>query len=106
MPGDGFHRIVRVGQHIGVDAAPDVIDAVVQAASFGAMKSKADQFAPFAEHGYWRDPAAFFDSGGTGKWTGKLGGDALRLYRDQLNKSLTKAQQNWLENGDSAPNVV
>ena len=106
MLADPHNTVETIARHIGVDAAPDAIDAVVQAASFGAMKSKADQFAPFAEHGYWRDPAAFFDSGGTGKWAGKLPKDALRLYRDQLNKSLTKAQQNWLENGDSAPNVV
>ncbi|MCP4316725.1 MAG: sulfotransferase domain-containing protein [Hyphomicrobiales bacterium] len=72
MLADARGAIERIADHIGIDGSPELVDAILEASSFGQMKSKAASFAPFSNQGYWRDPQAFFDSAGTRKWVGKL----------------------------------
>jgi aryl sulfotransferase len=99
MLADARGAIVRIANHIGVDAAPTLIDAILEASSFGRMKSQADRFAPFSDQGYWRDPQAFFDSAGTRKWLGELDASAVSLYREKIALSLEPSDLAWLEDG-------
>ncbi len=101
MLADARGAILSIANHIGVDAEPTLIDAILEASSFGRMKSQADRFAPFSDQGYWRDPQAFFDSAGTQKWAGKLSESAVSIYRDQIAHMLSPSDVAWLENGDA-----
>ncbi len=99
MLADARGTIIRIAEHIGASPEPALVDAILDATSFGRMKSQADQFAPFADQGYWRDPQAFFDSAGTRKWAGKLSAQALSDYRERLAGLFDPSQAAWLEDG-------
>lgn len=99
MLADAPGTIARIAGHIGITAEATLIDAILDASSFGRMKSQADRFAPFADQGYWRDPQAFFDSAGTRKWQGKLTEAALSHYREKIAGLLGPADVAWLEDG-------
>lgn len=99
MLADARGAIIRIADHIRVDAKPAFIDAVHQASSFDKMKAQADRFAPFSAQDYWQDPQAFFDSAGTKKWAGKLSAATLSMYRKKIAKLLNPTETAWLENG-------
>jgi aryl sulfotransferase len=101
MLADARGTIARIANHIGVVAEPALIDAILEASSFGRMKSQADRYAPFSDQGYWRDPKAFFDSAGTRKWAGKLNSHAESLYREKIANLLDPSDVAWLEDGDA-----
>jgi len=107
MLADGRGTIARIAEHIGVAPEPALVDAILDASSFGRMKSQADRFAPFADQGYWRDPQAFFDSAGTRKWAGKLSAQALSDYREKVASLFDTSEAAWLEDGGTGgPELV
>ncbi|WP_299612045.1 sulfotransferase domain-containing protein [uncultured Tateyamaria sp.] len=91
--------VARIAAHIGVGTAPDVLDAVAEAARFSSMKKNAGRFAVAARQGFWRDDADFFDSGTSGKWEGQLDAPALDAYDQRMSDELTKPERSWLEWG-------
>ncbi len=96
---DARGAIERISDHMGLDRDAALIDAVLEASSFGNMKSNADRYAPFADRGFWHDPKAFFDSAGTRKWTGALSDASIRLYRDRMAGPLSPSDVAWFEDG-------
>jgi len=86
-----------------IGAAPDdpFLDEIHEATKFSSMKAQADRYAPFANRDFWHDSAAFFDSGGTGKWDGKLSKAALSDYRQHVASMMSAKQLAWLEHGSA-----
>ena len=97
----GPRRAVQgLARAAGIDAAPAVIDAVTDATSFGAMKANAAAYAPGGGTGIWKNEAAFFDAGTSGKWEGQLSREDLDLYADRFAALIPdRAARHWLENG-------
>ena len=67
------------------------------------MRAEAHKYAPEGGKGFWNDDAAFFDSGGTDKWRGKISDADLALYNARMAELVPyKAQRHWFEFGDGA----
>ena len=88
---------------IGGDPEDPLLDEIHEATKFRNMKAQADRYAPFANRDFWHDTGAFFDSGGTGKWDGKLSNKALSDYRARISAMMSDQQLGWLENGSAGP---
>ena len=102
MLADPRTAIERMAAHMGISPTPALLDEICAATSFDSMKSRSDQFAPFAKRDVWHDDQAFFDSGGTDKWIGKLSADSIALYQERIGTLLAPQAQAWLEGGDRA----
>ncbi|MEO0930963.1 MAG: sulfotransferase domain-containing protein, partial [Pseudomonadota bacterium] len=62
----------RIAAILDVSHPADVMDALVQTATFDNMQANAERFAPSGGKGLMRSDAAFFHSGTSGKWHGQL----------------------------------
>jgi aryl sulfotransferase len=89
----------KVAFHIAVNHPPDVMERLVEAATFGNMKANADRFALAAGKGFWRNDAGFFDTATSNKWEGVLTEDDLATYDVAISELLEPDQRNWLEWG-------
>ncbi len=72
---------------------------LVQAATFDNMKANAVRFAPSGGKGFMKSDAAFFHSGTSGKWHGKLSDEELAAYDAMMDAHLTGDDRAWLEHG-------
>ena len=79
----------------GPDAYGDGWPLLVEAASFTAMRSRADHLAPDAG-GVLRDPSAFFRRGLTGSGEAAVPSPVMDRYRERLSMSLPADLQAWL----------
>ena len=91
----------RVAAHVGVHRDPETMARLARAATFSSMKANAGRFAILAGKEFWRDDAAFFSSGSSGKWTGILTEDDLAAYGAAIDRLMTPDQRHWLEWGDT-----
>ncbi|MEM7488449.1 MAG: sulfotransferase domain-containing protein [Pseudomonadota bacterium] len=104
MVRDLLAATARIAAHVGIEHPPDRMAALVEAARFDNMKANADRFAPSAGQGFWKDDAAFFDSGTSNKWEGWLDAAQLAAYDAHMDALLPDpAARVWLEWGAVGP---
>jgi hypothetical protein len=104
MRRDPRAAVARLAAAIGVEPDEGLIDAVTAATSFEAMKDRAADFAPVAGTGFWRSDQAFFDSGGSRKWEGRLSEEELARYRERFAALVPDtAARAWIEEGRGDP---
>lgn len=89
----------RVAARLGLSHPPDVMDRLVQAATFDNMKRHATRFAPSGGKGVFTSDAAFFNSGALGQWQGRLTEDELAAYDAAMTAALPRKDRAWLEFG-------
>lgn len=95
--------VARIAGHVGISHPPEVMAALVEAATFDSMKANANRFTPSAGQDFWRDDAAFFDSATSNKWEAKLTEADLAAYDARISTLLDPAERAWLEwGGDPA----
>lgn len=83
---------------LGHDRA--LIDTVTAASAFDTMRAQADKFAPEGGKGFWKSDTAFFDSGGTNKWKGKMSDHSLAAYDRRMQELIPDSDaRRWLEFG-------
>lgn len=92
-------QMARMAEAIGVTRSTAEIAALAEALSFDRMKADAEKFAPEVGDGYWKDKAAFFDSGTSGKWKGRLNDAQLAAYDAKMDALLSPAARVWMETG-------
>ena len=100
MQQDPESAVVRIGEQIGISHSPETIADIVAATSFENMKSNSHRFTPYAGKGVWKDDKAFFDSGMSRKWTGRLTAEDLDAYDRKMGRFLSPEARRWLEEGD------
>lgn len=93
--------VARVAAHVGISHPPQVMAALVEAATFASMKSNAGRFAPSAGQAFWHNDAGFFDSASCNKWEGHLTADELAAYGAVIDAALTPQDRAWLEWGSA-----
>lgn len=107
MVRDGRRTVEALAAAAGIDASASVIDAVTRATAFGAMKSKAADYAPVGGTGFWKSDGNFFDSASSRKWEGLLSEEQIALYRTRFEELVPDARaRNWLEGGGPLPSMV
>jgi aryl sulfotransferase len=82
---------------LGIEVAEERWPALVGAASFDAMRSRADELAP--EITLWRDPHRFFNRGVSGQWRDLLDPDDLRRYDARVGQLLQPELAEWVHRG-------
>ena len=103
MIADQSCTVKRLADILGVGSDDRLIDQITTATGFETMRSEAHKYAPEGGKGFWNDDKAFFDSGGTDKWRGKISDADLALYNARMAELVPdEAQRNWLEFGDGA----
>ena len=92
----------RLAQSLGAQVAPTAWPALLEAASFGAMKTRADDTAPGAHLGDWASNAAFFASGRLDEWKRVLSEANQALYQELAPHRAEPRLRAWLEGGRRA----
>jgi len=92
------------GMAAALEIAPSdaLVNDIVAATGFDAMKANAGKFAPNAGRGVWKDDSQFFNSGQSQQWREALSGDDLAVYDARLAALLTESDIAWLHNGGGA----
>ena len=91
----------KIADFIGVSYRQEVLEQLIQAATFESMKKNADRFAIAAGQNYWKSDRGFFDSASSKKWVGKLTQADLEAYDLRLSELLNTEERKWLEWGSS-----
>jgi aryl sulfotransferase len=91
----------RLSSFLAIPVDEKIFPSLVQAATFGAMKTEGAN-APGAHLGEWRDPKAFFKSARRGEWKNVLSAENLALYDSIAAERLDPQLRRWLEGGRKA----
>lgn len=99
LPGT-FQRVAGV---LGLSPAPELLQKLVQVASFDNMRARAARYAPGGGTGFLRSDQEFFHSGTSGKWIGALSEPELAAYDALMDQALSPQDRAWLEYGQEHP---
>ena len=97
---DGQMR--RLSGFLGIPVDESVWPSLVEAATFTAMKSHADEAAPGAHLGEWVSNDDFFRRARMGEWRKALSAENQALYDKLYGERLEPALKRWLEIGGAA----
>jgi aryl sulfotransferase len=89
----------KVADLLGLAITAEVMDHLVQAATFDNMKTNAARYAPSGGKGFMKSDSDFFHSGTHGKWHGNLTDSELAAYDAMMDAHLTSKDRAWLEYG-------
>ncbi len=81
----------KVAELLGIAHSDQVLEQLVQAATFDNMRANAERFAPSGGKGFMKSDRDFFHSGTSGKWVGELTEKELGAY-DVLMDSTSHAK--------------
>jgi aryl sulfotransferase len=65
---DPAGELHRLGDALGFDITPQRAAELAAEATLERMRERADEVAPSASKGIWRDPSRFLRTGGAGEW--------------------------------------
>ncbi|MEP2027377.1 MAG: sulfotransferase domain-containing protein [Paracoccaceae bacterium] len=100
MKRDRRREVLRFAAIMGLDPSDALIDAIVEASSFGQMKDVV-RMANRPTESVFANPAGFFDAGTNQKWLGRLSQEQLLAYRERLSDMIGRKDQRWLEDGST-----
>jgi hypothetical protein len=92
-------ELSRLARFLDVEVAADAWPALLHAADFSAMKSRADEVAPGAHLGDWSDNRAFFSAARLEAWREVLNAENQALYEELAPQRAEPALRAWLEGG-------
>ena len=93
----------HVAAIIRVNAPPDFLDDVVEAASISSMRSRADQFAPLANVKHFSSTEEFF-AAGEERGHKEMSHHLRTRYQERLAELLSPSEARWLDRG--GPGIV
>ncbi|WP_299951641.1 sulfotransferase domain-containing protein [uncultured Ruegeria sp.] len=99
MTRDLAGTFAKLADLLGISHSTDVLDQLVQEATFDNMKANAERFAPSGGKGFMKSDSEFFHSGTSGKWHGKLTDNELAAYDAMMDAHLKHEDRVWLEFG-------
>ncbi|MCC6764799.1 MAG: sulfotransferase domain-containing protein [Deltaproteobacteria bacterium] len=92
----------RLAAFLGVPVDERVWPSLLAAASFSAMRERADEIAPGAHFAEWRSNRDFFRSARRGSWRDQLSSENQALYEEIAATRLGARLKAWLEGGRAA----
>jgi aryl sulfotransferase len=84
----------RLAARLGIEVPEEKWPELVKAASFGEMRSRADELAP--DGSVWVDRTQFFRRGMSGQWRELLDADDLRRYQDRVKELADPELVDWV----------
>ncbi|NNE80304.1 MAG: hypothetical protein HKN18_08545, partial [Silicimonas sp.] len=101
MSRDHAGTVARLDAFLGTEASPELQAAITQATDFGAMKTRAADFAPEANNDLWHDDKAFFAGGRSGHWREAFTDDQIAAYHAAFESLLPDpGLRHWIETGE------
>ena len=91
----------RLSAFLGIPVNEEIWPQLVQAGSFSAMKSEADDVAPGAHNGEWTNNTAFFRMARMGHWREALSAENRALYEQTWSKRIDPELKHWMEEGST-----
>lgn len=95
---DGSMRALAARLEIAVDESRWPV--LVEAATFSAMRGRAEELAPNIDAGFWRNPTEFFHRGTNGQWRSLLDDHDLVRYRARVDALIPPEVAAWIHHGD------
>jgi hypothetical protein len=95
-------ELERLARFLGVTLTPGERERFAAAASFAAMRERADELAPGAHFAEWRSNRDFFRSARRGTWREVLSAENQALYERVAAEKLEPRLKAWLEGGRAA----
>lgn len=93
--------IERMAKAVGTELTDAQLDSYAGAADFGAMKAKADQFAPEAGTGMWKAETNFFANGTSAQWESKLTDNQKTRFLARFADLVRESEQaRWMLHGE------
>ncbi len=89
----------RIADFLGIEIPPSEWPALVEAASFEAMKSHADELIPAAQIMWEGGGDGFLHKGTNGRWRDVVAKADLDLYDAKIKTAFSAPLARWLENG-------
>jgi aryl sulfotransferase len=74
----------RLAAALRIDVTPPRAAALALEAGLDRMRERAEEIAPAASQGNWKDPRAFFRSGGSGEWRDRLTAEDADEYQRRV----------------------
>lgn len=96
---DRAGEIRRIADYLGIEIPAAEFAAIVEAASFDAMKSHADELLPAAQILWEGGGDSFLHKGTNGRWRDVATKEDLDLYNAKVKAAFTPALAKWLEKG-------
>jgi hypothetical protein len=90
----------RLADRLDIKVPDDRWPALVQAASFGEMRRRADEVAPDTGNRIWKDNAGFFHRGTSGQWRDLLEDGDLTHYEARVRELAPPDLVDWLHHGN------
>jgi aryl sulfotransferase len=93
--------IARMADATGTALTDAQLMEYTAAADFGAMKAKAEQFAPESGTGMWKAESNFFANGTSGQWHGGLSDEQKAAFETRFSALVPDAEQaRWMLSGN------
>jgi aryl sulfotransferase len=101
-------ELLRLAGVLGIPCAPQRARALAPEASLARMRERAADDAPLASpgtRGSWKDPRAFFRSGGSGEWRDRVSAADLAAYEARVAQLAGPDLAAWAHGGRLASGV-
>jgi aryl sulfotransferase len=92
----------RLARFLGTPVDERIWPELLRAASFEAMRERADELAPGAHFNEWKSSSDFFRRARTGEWRTLLSAENQALYERLATERLDPDLRTWLERGRRA----
>lgn len=98
LQSDLVGEMQRLASVLGIDVSERRLGELARAATFDAMKSRAEELAPDVTNAIWLDTQNFFHRGESGQWR-ELPTDDLRHYEERVRELAPPDLAAWIHAG-------
>ncbi len=92
-------ELLRLAEILHIPCSPERARALAPEASLTRMRERAGELAPAGSQGNWKDPRAFFRSGGSGEWRARVTEADLAAYEARVAALTTPELAAWAHAG-------
>jgi aryl sulfotransferase len=96
---DPAGEIARIAHYLEIELPSAVMDEIVAAADFQAMRAQGETLMPGAEHAWVDGAKTFLHKGVNGRWQGVFAEADLAAYQAKVAAEFTPALAAWVEKG-------
>jgi hypothetical protein len=101
LPGE----LLRLAGVVGIPCSPERARELAAEASLARMRERGADLAPSASQGTWKDARAFFRTGGSGEWRGRVSAPDLAAYEARVAALVGPDLAAWVHGGRLASGV-
>ena len=92
-------ELVRLGRALGFRLTPERAGQLAAEASLERMRTRAEEVAPSASQGIWRDPSRFIRAAGRGEWRAWMSPEEEQGYARRVADLVAPDLARWVHHG-------